>query len=368
MFGGGGSMISTITSGISSVVSAVSTVASAAGSSLGSVASTVISGVGSALGIGGGAAAAAGGGGAAAALGGGAAAAAGGGAAAVGGGASGALLTGGAALGAGVLGALLAPKLVDMAGSAFIKFTDKLLGTGGPGLLEGIYLDKQKKQQEQIDPFYSFLDIIDAAQLAAKNQGIRLEDGNQSFIPAGVNPNEIRGKHRLINEKTGQKGPWRNLDKSGLFSWLDQTFDGIKGSGFNFSEGLSRSYDFYSAASMLPHAYMLYGDKMFGSFKYGAKGLGYDNGRLINNATVFGTNQGHMAVGGEMGTEAIMPLSRDSQGRLGVSMNGGGAGGVNINFTINAVDARGVDELLMSRKSLITNIVRSGVSDRGVKI
>jgi hypothetical protein len=113
---------------------------------------------------------------------------------------------------------------------------------------------------------------------------------------------------------------------------------------------------------------MLFGDKMFGSFKYGAKGLGYDNGRLINNATVFGTNQGHMAVGGEMGTEAIMPLSRDSNGRLGVSVNGGGAGGVNINFTINAVDARGVDELLMSRKSLITNIVRAGVSERGVKL
>jgi len=101
--------------------------------------------------------------------------------------------------------------------------------------------------------------------------------------------------------------------------------------------------------------------------KLAAKGNAYSNG-ILNNATIFGTNQGHMAVGGEMGTEAIMPLSRDSNGRLGVSVNGGGAGAVNINFTINAVDARGVDELLMSRKSLITNIVRAGVSERGVKL
>lgn len=99
---------------------------------------------------------------------------------------------------------------------------------------------------------------------------------------------------------------------------------------------------------------------------YGAKGLAYAAGNLISMPTVFGTNSG-MAIGGELGTEAIMPLGRDSQGRLGVSAIGG-AGNININFTINAVDSRGIDQLLVEKRSLITNIVRTAVADRGGRI
>lgn len=109
-------------------------------------------------------------------------------------------------------------------------------------------------------------------------------------------------------------------------------------------------------------AYMLSNDT-----RYGAKGLAYSGGNLISMPTVFGTKSG-MAVGGEMGTEAIMPLGRDSQGRLGVNTVGGGVGDININFTINAVDSKGIDQLLVERRSLITNIVRTAVADRGGRI
>lgn len=109
-------------------------------------------------------------------------------------------------------------------------------------------------------------------------------------------------------------------------------------------------------------AYMLSNDT-----RYGAKGLAYSGGNLISMPTVFGTKSG-MAVGGEIGTEAIMPLGRDSQGRLGVNTVGGGVGDININFTINAVDSKGIDQLLVERRSLITNIVRTAVADRGGRI
>lgn len=103
-----------------------------------------------------------------------------------------------------------------------------------------------------------------------------------------------------------------------------------------------------------------------GSKKYGAKGLAYNMGNLISAPTAYGTRSG-IAIGGEMGTEAIMPLKRGPDGRLGVSSDG--AGSVNINFTINAVDARGIDQLLVERQTLITNIVRRAVSNRsGVTI
>ena len=67
-------------------------------------------------------------------------------------------------------------------------------------------------------------------------------------------------------------------------------------------------------------------------------------------------NQGHRT-----------PLTRGSDGALGVKMPGGG-GGININFTINATDAKGIDTLLIERKSLITNIVRSAVAERGGRL
>jgi hypothetical protein len=38
---------------------------------------------------------------------------------------------------------------------------------------------------------------------------------------------------------------------------------------------------------------------------------------------------------------------------------------VNVNFNITAVDAQGIDQLLIERKQFITNMIRSSVADRG---
>ena len=46
---------------------------------------------------------------------------------------------------------------------------------------------------------------------------------------------------------------------------------------------------------------------------------------------------GGLGLAGEAGPEAIMPLQRGSDGRLGVS---GGGGGVNVTFNVTASDAR----------------------------
>jgi len=61
-----------------------------------------------------------------------------------------------------------------------------------------------------------------------------------------------------------------------------------------------------------------------------AKGASFSNG-LVNSPTKF--NIGEM---GEAGPEAIMPLSRNSKGQLGVHMSGsgGGMGDINVNTTI----------------------------------
>lgn len=62
----------------------------------------------------------------------------------------------------------------------------------------------------------------------------------------------------------------------------------------------------------------------------------FAKGGVIASPSYFAMGQG-LGVMGEAGPEAIMPLSRGSDGRLGVS---GGGGGVNVTFNVTASDAR----------------------------
>ncbi len=60
-----------------------------------------------------------------------------------------------------------------------------------------------------------------------------------------------------------------------------------------------------------------------GAFSGGVRFMA--KGGLLNGPTMFGTSKG-LAVGGEAGTEAVMPLIRSSSGHLGVRAVGGGGG------------------------------------------
>jgi tape measure domain-containing protein len=88
-------------------------------------------------------------------------------------------------------------------------------------------------------------------------------------------------------------------------------------------------------------------------------------GGILGAPTLLG---GGTAIGGEAGPEAVLPLDRGPDGKLGVASTGGSNGPININFTINAVDSKGIDTLLIEKKSLITNIVRGAIQQRGVMI
>jgi hypothetical protein len=67
----------------------------------------------------------------------------------------------------------------------------------------------------------------------------------------------------------------------------------------------------------------------------------FANGGIVSSPTLFPMARG-MGLMGEAGPEAIMPLQRGADGKLGVRAGGGGQGGVVINQTIT-IDARGAD-------------------------
>lgn len=84
----------------------------------------------------------------------------------------------------------------------------------------------------------------------------------------------------------------------------------------------------------------------------------YAKGGVVDSPTFFSTPNSSSNVMGEAGAEAIMPLKRNKRGELGVSSTGGDKV---VQFNISAVDAAGIDQLLMQRQGLITNMVRRGM-------
>ena len=65
---------------------------------------------------------------------------------------------------------------------------------------------------------------------------------------------------------------------------------------------------------------------------------------------------------GENGAELFIP---NQAGQITQSARGTGTGSVNVNFTINAVDASGVDKLLIERRGTISRIINESVNERG---
>lgn len=77
-----------------------------------------------------------------------------------------------------------------------------------------------------------------------------------------------------------------------------------------------------------------------GSIMPFAKGgvVPFASGGVVSSPTYFPLGRGSTGLMGEAGPEAIMPLSRGADGRLGVAMQGGG-GPVNIVLNVHTPDA-----------------------------
>ena len=65
---------------------------------------------------------------------------------------------------------------------------------------------------------------------------------------------------------------------------------------------------------------------------------------------------------GEAGKELFIP---QTSGTIVPNNQLAGAGATNINFTINTVDAQGVDELLTNRRSTIINVINDALNRQG---
>jgi phage-related minor tail protein len=82
----------------------------------------------------------------------------------------------------------------------------------------------------------------------------------------------------------------------------------------------------------------------------------FAKGGVLQSPTYFPLGQG-LGVAGEAGAEAILPLARGSDGRLGVA---GGGGAVNVTFNVTASDARSFAASEAELSAMLLRAVRRG--------
>lgn len=150
-----------------------------------------------------------------------------------------------------------------------------------------------------------------------------------------------------------------NLER-GFSGGLRKAFDGLIFDGLKLSDALGMvaksMIDTAYAAAMKPVTGHLGGLLASGvnaavsgvmPFEKGApfsqgRVMPFALGGVVSGATTF-PMRGGTGLMGEAGPEAIMPLTRGSDGRLGVRTSGGGGGGVHVTMNISTPDVRGFE-------------------------
>jgi hypothetical protein len=102
-----------------------------------------------------------------------------------------------------------------------------------------------------------------------------------------------------------------------------------------------------------------------GNAFFGGRVTPFANGGVVNGPTMFPMSGGQTGLMGEAGPEAIMPLKRDKNGRLGVSVDGG-SGAVNVVNNINVTGGSDPAAIRMEVAKLmpqITNATKTAVID-----
>lgn len=100
----------------------------------------------------------------------------------------------------------------------------------------------------------------------------------------------------------------------------------------------------------------------------GGGGGGFDLGTLFDIGSFLfmaeggAVNAGQPYVVGERGRELFIP---NQSGTIVPAQDLGNTGNMNINFTINATDVKGVQELLINNRATITNLVNQALNARG---
>ena len=102
-----------------------------------------------------------------------------------------------------------------------------------------------------------------------------------------------------------------------------------------------------------------------GAFSGGSQIQAYADGGIVGSPTIFPMAGGKTGLMGEAGPEAIMPLKRGANGKLGVQMEGGGGDTINVvqNFSFAANGDDSVKRIIAQAAPQIANMTKKSLLD-----
>lgn len=86
----------------------------------------------------------------------------------------------------------------------------------------------------------------------------------------------------------------------------------------------------------------------------------FAKGGVVSSPTYFGMGNGSLGLTGEAGAEAILPLARGADGRLGVAGGGGGGKPVQVVFNMSSPDASSFRKSETQLSTMLAGAVRRG--------
>jgi phage-related minor tail protein len=86
----------------------------------------------------------------------------------------------------------------------------------------------------------------------------------------------------------------------------------------------------------------------------------FAKGGVVAAPTAFSLGNGHMGVAGEAGPEAILPLTRGADGRLGVRQAGAVGRSITINFSVSTPDVGGFRRSQSQINAMLNRAVARG--------
>ena len=242
---------------------------------------------------------------------------------------------------------------------------DSALGVPGLSEVIGMFSD-DGKPKGRFGTGFSFIDLLKGgplhdAYLGIRNYVARTLQGGGLFSGAGPAANlgaiwqeltSIGGVgFDTIFQNIAGLSPGAGIRS--LFSFAGGATSDLLGAGLNTMIG-----NLQQSSNPLIAATATVGGQAFSDIMNPTMNLGKDpfagkqgfaRGGLVTTPTLFQSGQG-LGLMGESGPEAILPLIRGGDGRLGVGSSGGGGGVVVVNMNIKTPDA---DSFRKSRKQLV---------------
>lgn len=118
----------------------------------------------------------------------------------------------------------------------------------------------------------------------------------------------------------------------------------------------------FSDGGVFEHPFNEEGFASGGAFRNGHL-LAYAKGGIVNKPTLFPFANG-TGLMGEAGPEAIMPLKRGADGKLGVE-GGGGQGITNLTVNINAVDSQSFTQMMRTNRGVVESLIIENIYRNG---